>query len=308
MMDAKRAPLVLLTGANGGIGREYARQMLTLGYDLVVTGRRLGAIEELAETLRAEFPLREVHPIALDIGDLDAVERFGTEFTRRFERLDVLLHCAGVYFFDSTYRRSRAGIELNYATHVVGPHALTLALRDALRAADGARVVLVSSTEHRKAVGGRGALDPSPPVDTFSNMQAYRESKWATMLLATGLQQLLADPDDPIEVLAAHPGVSITGIQHKGNPNRVQRAMIWLLGKLIAGSPEGGARPLVVASTQGRSGEFYGPTGFMEARGKPGPVALLPDTQDPALARELVSRLQAVASVAAPPTAPSAAS
>ncbi len=295
MNEASTAPLALCTGANGGIGRAYARQMLEQGFDLVAVGRRMPALEELAAQLRIDFPQRRITPMTLDVGDAEAIHAFGREFSARFERLDVLMHCAGVYFFDDAFRRTSGGHELNYATHVLGPHALTMSLLEPLRRAKGARVVMVSSSEHRRARGDRQSLRPLESTAPFDNIRAYNESKWATLLLATALQRRFADDGENIEVLGAHPGLSITGIQHRGNPNAMQRAAIWLLGKLVAGPPEGAARALVMASMQGRAGEFYGPTGFMEARGTPGLVEALPSTKDGALADELLGVLERLA-------------
>src|SRR3712207_2480744 len=76
-------PTVLITGANRGLGLEFARQYTKAGWDVVATARQsspeLGALGVRVE--------------ALDMQDVDAVERFG----ERLDRLDLLIANAGTY-------------------------------------------------------------------------------------------------------------------------------------------------------------------------------------------------------------------
>ncbi|CAG22040.1 hypothetical protein PBPRB0167 [Photobacterium profundum SS9] len=96
-----------------------------------------------------------------------------------------------------------------------------------------------------------------------------------------------------INVLAAHPGVSITGIQHKGNPTLIQRVAIWVFGKVLAATPEQAAKPLYMASTIGCMGEFYGPTGFKEMKGEAGLVQPDLRTFDEEVGANLMSQVAA---------------
>ena len=76
-------PHVLITGANRGLGLEFARQYKEAGWDVVATARQSST--EL-EALGVRFE-------TLDMQDLDAVERFGD----RLDRLDLLIANAGTY-------------------------------------------------------------------------------------------------------------------------------------------------------------------------------------------------------------------
>jgi len=76
-------PHVLITGANRGLGLEFARQYKEAGWDVVATARQSSA----------ELEALGVRVETLDMEDLDAVERLGD----RLDRLDLLIANAGTY-------------------------------------------------------------------------------------------------------------------------------------------------------------------------------------------------------------------
>jgi NAD(P)-dependent dehydrogenase (short-subunit alcohol dehydrogenase family) len=76
-------PHVLITGANRGLGLEFARQYKEAGWDVIATARQSGP----------ELEALGVRVETLDMRDLDAVERFSD----RIDRLDLLIANAGTY-------------------------------------------------------------------------------------------------------------------------------------------------------------------------------------------------------------------
>jgi NAD(P)-dependent dehydrogenase (short-subunit alcohol dehydrogenase family) len=100
------------------------------------------------------------------------------------------------------------GFELQFGTNFLGHFALTIGLHTALAAANGARVVPVSSTGHLFS-----------PVNfdfvPYTPIGAYGQSKTADSLLAVGITQRWAD--DGIRSNTLHPGAIATGLQkHTG--------------------------------------------------------------------------------------------
>lgn len=264
--------LVICTGANGGIGRHYCREMLNQNYDVVLACRNMASGKELLDEFKSEFPNNKVELQQLDMGSFQSIRNFATEFLSRHKTLDVLMHNAGVYFFDKERKTSQDNIELNFAIHYAGPFLLTSLLFDQLKSTTGSKVVAVSSSEHRGSPIDLDDLQISKDFESHGNIEAYSRSKWATVSFVYTLADLIKTNGLNLHAVAAHPGLSITGIQHKGKPTSVQKAMIWVFGKLVAGKPKDAAGPLIMASLQGSNGEFYGPTGFKEAKGKPGLV------------------------------------
>ncbi len=273
--------VVICTGANGGIGRHYCREMLIRDYHVVMACRNEQSGRQVMEDLQQELPDKSVELMIVDMGDLSSIEKFANDFLSKHSRLDVLTHNAGVYFFDKSRRSTVDGIELNFAVHYVGPFALTARLFPLLKTTPDARVVSMSSKEHHGHPIDLNDLQMESNFSSLGNMTAYSRSKWAILAFTYELQRRIENAGLKPHAIAAHPGVSITGIQYGGNPNILQKVAIWMFGKLLAAPPEEAAKPLVMASVEGKGGEFFGPTGFKEFRGVPGHVK--PDANTRAL-------------------------
>jgi NAD(P)-dependent dehydrogenase (short-subunit alcohol dehydrogenase family) len=105
------------------------------------------------------------------------------------------------------------GFEVQFGTNYLGHFALTVGLHKALRAANGARVVCLSSSGHllSPVVFDDLNFDFLP----YTPFGAYGQSKTATALLAVGISQRWAG--EGISSNAAHPGAIETGLQrHTG--------------------------------------------------------------------------------------------
>ncbi|WP_299807715.1 SDR family NAD(P)-dependent oxidoreductase [uncultured Shewanella sp.] len=296
-MNTKLQPIAIVTGANGGIGKNYTRMMLNDGYRVVMAVRNKLAGELVREELLQSHPDAAIDVLTVDMGSLSSIKAFSKQVTEKYTRIDVLAHNAGVYFFDNKRRESADGIELNIAIHVVGPYVLTMHLLPRLKETQGSRVITMSSSEHHGAELDLSDLQMTEGFELRGNMIAYSRSKYAALALSHAMGRQFAADGLDIQVLAAHPGISITGIQHKGNPTFMQRCAIWICGKVLAATPTQAAKSLYMASTVGNMGEFYGPTGFKEMKGKAGLVQPDPGTLDKEVGASLMSQVAALGDI-----------
>jgi NAD(P)-dependent dehydrogenase (short-subunit alcohol dehydrogenase family) len=130
---------VLITGANRGLGLEFARQLAARN-DTVFAGCR---VPEAASDLR----LLNVQPIALDVSDSASVDGAKREVSAQIQRLDVIINNAGV--FGSAAGDQRLGsLDADEALHVmqvnyVGPMLVIDRLANLL--GEGSKVVTISS-------------------------------------------------------------------------------------------------------------------------------------------------------------------
>ena len=87
--------VVLVTGANRGIGRELARQLALRGDAVVLTARDLAKAEQAAATLPGH-----PHVVArrLDVTDTASIEQVAADLDRRYGRLDVLVNNAAIHY------------------------------------------------------------------------------------------------------------------------------------------------------------------------------------------------------------------
>ena len=108
--------VALVTGAGSGIGRAVAVTLLKNGFDAVLAGRRLDALEATAKL--AADANGESLVVATDVGDPSSVDALFAKIQQRFGRLDVLFNNAGtgappVPLEDLTYAQWKAVVDAN---------------------------------------------------------------------------------------------------------------------------------------------------------------------------------------------------
>ncbi len=235
--------VVLVTGANSGLGLATARALAALDARVRMLCRDPARGAQAFDAVKAEHPAADVRLLPLDVSLLGDVERFAAAFD---EPVDVLVNNAGV--LPDTLRRTSEGHELTFATNVLGPFALTAALLPKLRAASG-RVVTVSS-------GGMYTQRLELPllearVEPFDGVTAYAQTKRAEVVL----NELWAAREPAVTFSVMHPGWADTPSVKTSLP-RVHQVTRPLLR-----SSEEGADTVVwltaCARLSGISGQFW---------------------------------------------------
>ncbi|MGV0634629.1 SDR family oxidoreductase [Mycolicibacillus trivialis] len=217
-------PTALITGASAGIGAAIARALAPT-HDLLLPGRpsdRLTAVA--AELGAATWPM--------DLHDTEAI----AVDDRLPDRLDVLVHNAGVALparvAESTVPQWRDTMAVN----IIGPVALTLAVLPALRAAEGHVVFINSGSGFRSSPG----------------LASYSASKFALRAFADSLRA-----DEPVlRVTSVHPGRTDSAMQrglvaYEGgeyDPARFLRpeTVAALVADAVATPPDGHVHEIVV--------------------------------------------------------------
>ena len=204
----------VVTGATSGIGRAAAAQLGALAAEVIVVGRdaargAAAAAEVDAAGGRGRFE-------RCDVGRLGEVAAL---VERLPARVDVLVHNAGA--LAATCARTDDGVEQTWATHVLGPFALTARLLPRLRAALAPRVVFVSSGGMYLA---RLDLEAWRGAGAFDGVRAYAAAKRAQVELAAELAVRVPD----VMTVAMHPGWADTAAVRDALP-RFHRATRRLL-------------------------------------------------------------------------------
>ncbi len=176
----------LVTGATSGIGRAIA-VALAATHHVHLIGRNRGALDELA----AALPSAEVHPADLADGAQIAGIAGG------IDRLDVLVHSAGVLHMGSTEDLDPAQWRESLEVNVLAPVELTRVLLPALRRASG-QVILINSGLGHRSIAGSGA---------------YSASKFALRAFADALRQ--EEAENGVRVTSIHPGRVATPMQEQ---------------------------------------------------------------------------------------------
>jgi NAD(P)-dependent dehydrogenase (short-subunit alcohol dehydrogenase family) len=276
--------IAVVTGANSGLGLETATALAGAGARVVVTARDEAKGESARKLILAEAPNADLDLRTLDLASLASVREFAGAVAADHGHVDLLINNAGVMM--PPRGETADGFELQFGTNHLGHFALTGLLLDALAAGgEGTRVVTVSSLEHRP---GKLDFDDLQSEHGYSPRGAYQQSKFANAVFALELDRRLRAAGLPVTSVFAHPGYSDTNLQSSG-PTGPMKALLAVGNRVLAQSAERGALPQLYAATAPgvEGGEFFGPDGFMQARGAPTVVQPVDRARDEQLGRRL---------------------
>jgi len=259
--------VIIVTGANSGIGFEAAKEFARKGATTVLACRSMDKAQVALDQILAEIPNAPAEIMPLDLASLASVRQFAVDFQAKHDRLDVLVNNAGIMMVP--YGTTVDGFERQLGTNHLGHFALTGLLFDLLLKTTGSRVVNVSSSGHRFGkmdfddlmfAGGNG----------YSPMGAYGRSKLANLLFTYELQRRFNQLDSHALALAAHPGISQSNLTaHMAD--RWYYKLLMPLMPLMLQSAAMGALPTIRAAVDPHvtGGQYYGPNGPREQRGYP---------------------------------------
>ena len=120
-MTENQRPIAIITGASSGIGEEFARQLASRGYDLVLVARRKDRLMKLAETLH-EVHQVECVPFETNLAEPSGRDRLGHALTPDKARVEILVNNAGFgthgFFYETDLQRELEMIDVNCAAPV----------------------------------------------------------------------------------------------------------------------------------------------------------------------------------------------
>lgn len=273
----------IVTGANSGLGFETARQLAVHGGRVVLTVRNEPKGLDAVARLRAAQRDAAVEFRVLDLADLDSVKAFAAAILAEGIAVDVLVNNAGVMF--PPRRLTPQGFESQFATNHLGHFALTGLLFDTIRRGKDARVVTVSSAEHKR---GSIHFDDLAGERSYSPASFYRQSKFANVLFGLELDRRVQAAGVGVRSVLAHPGYASTNLQSSG-PTGLMKQLMKIGNQLVAQSAALGALDQLYAAVDpaARSGRFYGPGGLGELRGYPVEVQPIASAKNKETARRL---------------------
>ncbi len=190
--------IVLITGANSGIGKAATLKFATEGYKVVMACRNLDRSRVAQEEVMKASNNVNVNLMELDISSFESIRRFCASFKAQYPHLDILIHNAAyLNYGEKEYKLSPDRIELTFATNTFGPFLMTRLLEDHLEKSDDPRILNACTTNIKHF------FDPKRKID-FDNLRGelretrpyrvykmYGDSKMGLLLLTFKLAEEL---------------------------------------------------------------------------------------------------------------------
>ncbi|XP_074847410.1 retinol dehydrogenase 14 [Carettochelys insculpta] len=274
-----RGKTVIVTGANSGLGRATAAELLRLQARVIMGCRDRGRAEQAAQEIRAELGAQaeggELVIRELDLASLRSVRSFCHRVLQEEPRLDVLINNAGI--FQCPYTKTEDGFEMQFGVNHLGHFLLTNLLLGLLKSSAPSRIVVVSSKLYKY---GEINFEDLNSEMNYNKSFAYSRSKLANILFTRELARRLEGTG--VSVNALHPGIVRTNLGRYINIPFLAKPLFNLVSWAFFKTPLEGAQTSIYlassAEVEGVSGKYFGDCKEEE---------LLPKALDDSVARKL---------------------
>ncbi|WYP26834.1 oxidoreductase [Alkalihalobacillus sp. FSL W8-0930] len=256
--------IVIITGANSGLGLETAKHFAGQGNQVILAVRNTEKGKKAKEEILNVYPEATIQVHSLDLSKLQSVREFAETISSQVEVIDLLINNAGVMM--PPYSLTEDGFELQFASNHLGHFALTGLLLPLLEKGEASRVVTLTSIAHRN---GAIQFENLHGMSGYKSFVFYGQSKLANILFAKELDNRLKTYHYKTISVAAHPGISSTNLFTLGKKKTPWYVKPFL--KLVSQPAEKGALPTIMAATDKSllGGELIGPDGAGGRKGNP---------------------------------------
>ena len=221
--------VIIITGANTGIGYQTAREMLKLQPHKIILAcrdqtRGQNAVKSIKEDLKTE----NLEFMQLDLNDLDSVKNFSLKFKAKYDRLDILINNAGIMALPNREVTAQ-NFEKQFGVNHMGHFLLTTLLMDLLKKSTEGRIVNVSSLAHGF---GNFNFEDIQRKKNYSAWGAYGQSKLANVYFARHMDTLFKQQGvNNVKVVSLHPGAVRTELGRNMFSNPIiERAVFFITG------------------------------------------------------------------------------
>jgi NAD(P)-dependent dehydrogenase (short-subunit alcohol dehydrogenase family) len=269
----------IITGGNTGLGLKTALELARRGAEVVIGSRSPENGQAAVASIISEIPGASISYCQLELTDYASIDAFATAFLDRHDRLDILLHNAGLVIHP-VYELAPTGRELQMQINHLGHFALACALMPLVTKTQGSRVVQSTTVPYHK---GKIDFDDFDWAERkYKPMQAYFDSRTAQILFAYKLNEKFKRAGISAKAISMQPGlVKTEGLKNSDFGG-------WIM-KALAQPLETGCRThlRVCTDTAIDTEHFWEPR--FKIMGEPTPKQL----KAPALDAQMASRLLA---------------
>jgi len=244
--------VVIITGANKGIGKEATKQIAKLGAKVYMACRSLDSANEAREEIVKETKYQNVFVRHLDLASTDSIINFAEQFKKEEPKLDVLINNAGLW--TKSKKLTDINVEQTFAVNVLGHQLLTQLLLSELKNAAPSRIINTAS----HFAGGLDIDDINFDKRNYNETLAYKQTKQANRILTREWARRLEK--DNVSVYSMTPGF-IPDTELFREQNVVGKFLIKVFALIEGRTIEEGADTIVwLASAEkiiGSNGGFF---------------------------------------------------
>ncbi|XP_026173846.1 retinol dehydrogenase 14b [Mastacembelus armatus] len=254
--DTMRGKTVIVTGANSGIGKALAGELLKLRARVIMACRDQRSAEEAAQDIKNQAGPEQGEVVIkhLDLASLRSVRRFCEEIYKEESKIDVLINNAGIY--QCPYTKTEDGFEMQLGVNHLGHFLLTHLLLDLLKTSAPSRIIVVSSKLYKH---GHINFDDLNSENNYDKAFCYSQSKLANLLFTLELAHQLKGTG--VTVNALTPGIVRTRLGRHVQIPFLAKPLFNLASHVFFKSPlEGAQTPLYLACSpevEGVSGKCF---------------------------------------------------
>lgn len=197
--------VVIVTGANCGIGLETARNLAERGARVILACRNSRRATAAKEEIVNFSGNSDVHFVPLDLASLRSVREFSDHILKTENRIDVLINNAGAGGIGNY--KTEDGLHVGMQVNYFGPFLLTCLLLPKLKSSTPSRIINLSSVMHKY---GEMDFDNLNMEKYWSDYLVYANSKLYINLMTLELAERLKGTG--VTVNAVHPGVAATNL------------------------------------------------------------------------------------------------
>ncbi|KAG5676988.1 hypothetical protein PVAND_006779 [Polypedilum vanderplanki] len=203
LIDGK---IVIITGANTGIGKETAIDLAKRGGKIYIACRNEKRGQNAQMEIIEKSSNMNVHFLQLDLASMDSIRKFSRKFHELESQLHILINNAGVMACPKSYTKD--GFEMHMGVNHLGHFLLTNLLLDILKNTPNSRIVNVSSLFHIVGFIWKSNFFGEK---FYFRWHAYATSKLANILFTRELAKRLKSSNTTANSL--HPGAVHSNLQ-----------------------------------------------------------------------------------------------
>lgn len=203
--------LVVITGANSGIGIELCKDLMQRSARIIMACRDMESAEQVRRKLLKDSPKAEIVVRYLDLRSFDCVRRFVQTIENEYDKIDILINNAGINFLP--YEKTTDGYETHLQSNYLGHFLLSHLMIPLLKKSEQGRIINVSAHAYQTAkMTKEDPLNIGSWAATYHQRDAFSHSKLAIVMATQKLAEILKE-STLITVNSCTPGL-VRGTSH----------------------------------------------------------------------------------------------